>query len=193
MIFDVCVTKVCVTLILSLSETHICQTVGCQRLDHYFFHVSVTVEHAALLSHCFRCFWLCCLFDRLPVSSSPSSHFLTFLFNALCILCWKCHYHTTDCPSPVLSPQTVSPLHALRLACQIMSVPVCSSPILTVFQPALSLSPHYRNQPPCLLFPCPPQTDTVALPAPFLSSPLRQRGAWHWNLILLNNSTDKVG
>ncbi len=131
---------------------------------------------------------------------SPSCFLLSLitfpdLFNALCILCWKCHYHTTDCPSPVLSPQTVSPLHALRLvlSCETMSVPVCSSPILTVFQPALSLSPHYRKQPPCLLFPRPPQTDTVALPALFLSSPLRQRGAWHWNLILLNNRADKAG
>lgn len=73
---------------------------------------------------------------------------LAFVFKALCMLYCKCHYSTTSCPTTVLSPQTVSPLHALHLYYQTMSNPVSLSPSLTGFQLALSSSQHYRKQPP---------------------------------------------
>lgn len=147
----------------------------------FFFHVSVTAEHSAAPRPLYHlaapvAFGYVVSLIALPVSSSPSPRFfpLTFLFSALCIFYWKCHCHTTHCPSPLSSDSVSSASPSPVLSCQIMSIPVCSSPILAVSQPALSLSPHYSL--PCLLFPRPPQTDTVALPAPFLSSPLRQRG-----------------
>ncbi len=130
--------------------------------------MSTLLPLSNLPSQCSHCFCLCCLFDCHPVFPSPSSHFLTFLFNALCVLCLKCHHTcTTDCPSPCrlssdivffvcLLPHALLPDY-IRPCLLIFPSPCLSACLFlvtalqkTAFLPAISLSsPNRYSRPTC--------------------------------------------
>lgn len=145
-----------------------CQIRWCQRSDLVFppmcqWLSGTLLPLSILSSYCSHCFdsllslWLLsCFFLSVVTFASP--HFLTFLFNALCILYWKCHYHTTGCPSLTLSPQTVFPLH-IPFACTLLPDDVC---------PYLLVS---HSQSPCLPFLCSHVAEKYLLAYHFLVYP----------------------
>lgn len=135
-----------------------------------------------------------CFFLSITFASHP--HILTFFLTLyVCYTGNATMIQPTALPLPSLL--SVSPLHVLRLhstakQCLSLSARLPFSLSFSLPFPCPQITENSLS-PPCLLFPCPSQTDTVTLSAPLLSSPPKQRGAWLWNLILLNNSADKVG